>query len=73
MTDAKIAVSQVQEIQLILYDIYKEEMVLSESLYVIVIIKMLISYWNNFRTILNISKRRWELKSHFKIKDRRWQ
>jgi hypothetical protein len=44
MTDAKIAVSQVQEIQLILYDIYKEEMVLSESLYVIVIIKMLISY-----------------------------
>jgi hypothetical protein len=32
MTDAKIAVSQVQEVQLILYDIYKEEIVLSESL-----------------------------------------
>ena len=32
MTDAKIAVSQVQEVQLILYDIYKKEMVLSESL-----------------------------------------
>jgi len=32
MTDAKIVVSQVQEVQLILYDIYKEEMVLSESL-----------------------------------------
>jgi len=44
MTDAKIVVNQVQEIQLILYDIYKEEMVLSEPLYVIVIIKMLILY-----------------------------
>jgi hypothetical protein len=32
MTDAKIVVSQVQEVQLILYDIYKEEIVLSESL-----------------------------------------
>jgi hypothetical protein len=32
MTDAKIAVSKVQEVQLILYDIYKEEIVLSESL-----------------------------------------
>jgi hypothetical protein len=32
MTDAKIAVSQVQEVQLILYDIYKEEIVLNESL-----------------------------------------
>ena len=49
MTDAKIVVNQVQEIQLILYDIYKEEMVLSEPLYVIVIIKMLILYWNNFK------------------------
>jgi hypothetical protein len=32
MTDAKIVVSQVQEVQLILYDIYKEEIVLNESL-----------------------------------------
>jgi hypothetical protein len=32
MDDSKTVVSQVQKLQLILYDIYKEEMVLSESL-----------------------------------------
>jgi hypothetical protein len=32
MDDSKTVLSQVQELQLILYDIYKEEIVLNESL-----------------------------------------
>jgi hypothetical protein len=47
MIDSKTIISQVQEFQLILYDIYVEGISLSKSFQVVVIIEKLPSSWNS--------------------------
>jgi hypothetical protein len=47
MIDSKTIMSQVQEFQLILYDIYVEGIYLSKSFQVVVIIEKLSSSWSS--------------------------
>jgi hypothetical protein len=49
MVNSRTVMNQVQEFQLILYEIYVEGMSLHESFEVAIIIKKLPSSWNNFK------------------------
>ena len=52
MVDFKTVINQVQEIQVILYDIYAENMTLSESFQVASIIEKLSPSWKDFKNYL---------------------
>ena len=52
MMDSKTIISQVQDLQLILHDIYAEGMVLSESFQVAAIIEKLSLSWKEFKNYL---------------------
>jgi len=48
----RIVISEIQEFQLTLYDIYTKNMFISESFQVAVIIEKLSSSWNEFKNYL---------------------
>src|SRR5262245_22660721 len=52
MTDLKIVMEQVQELQIILHDIHAERMSLSESFQVAAIIEKLPPSWSDFKNYL---------------------
>ena len=52
MTDSKIVISQVQDLQLILHNIHAEDMSLCESFYVAALIEKLPQGWKEFKNYL---------------------
>ena len=62
MLDFKIVISQVQDLQVILYDIHAEGMSLSESFQVAAIIEKLPPLWKEFKNYLKHKRKEMRLK-----------
>lgn len=50
--NSRTIIRQVQDFQLVLHDIYIEDMILSESFQVIIIIEKLSQFWKDFKNYL---------------------
>jgi len=57
MADSKSIMNQVQELQIILYDIFAKEMLFSESFQVATIIEKLPSGWLDFKNYLKYKQK----------------
>ena len=58
MVDSKTVISQVQDLQLILHDIYTEGMSLSESFQVAALIEKLPQRWKEFKNYLKHKRKK---------------